>query len=124
MPIGEPIDATFMPYSSSRWRSLVISRLRELHHVLDAAADVDESQAVVLQPERGEGGELLDGRFLIGRFVGEAGEHHLGFVGHGEGNSDRAFAKDGRNGRIIAPSFPGHDEPSCNTGDCRRKSRY
>ena len=34
--------------------------LRVLHHVLDAVADVDEPQAVVLQAEGGEGGELLN----------------------------------------------------------------
>ena len=56
--------------------------LGELHHVLDAAADVDEPQAVVLQPQRGERGELLDGRLVIGRFVAEAGEHDLGAIGH------------------------------------------
>ncbi len=66
-----------MPYSSSRWRSLVISALGELHHVLDAAADVDEPQAVVLQPDGGERGELLDGRLVVGRFVAETGEDDL-----------------------------------------------
>ena len=40
-------------------------RLGELHHVLDAVADVDEAKAVVLQPQGGEGGELLLGRLLI-----------------------------------------------------------
>ena len=46
--------------------------MRQLHHVLDAAADVDEAHAVVLQAERGEGGELLHGRLLIGGLVGES----------------------------------------------------
>ena len=53
-------------------------RLRELHHIFDAAADVDEAEAVILQPDRGQGGELLRGRFLVGRFVAEGGEDDLG----------------------------------------------
>jgi hypothetical protein len=61
--------------------------LGELHHVLDAVAEVDEPQAVVLQPDRGEGGKLLDRRFRVGRFVGKAGEDHLGLFGHDDGFS-------------------------------------
>ena len=52
--------------------------LGELHHVLDAVADVDEPQAVVLQAGGGEGGELLGGRLVVGGFVAEAGEDDLG----------------------------------------------
>ena len=60
-------------------------RPRELHHVLHAAADIDEADAVILQAHRGQGGELLHGRFLIGRFVGEGAEDDLGcFNGHDE----------------------------------------
>ena len=58
--------------------------LGELHHVLDAAADVDEPQAVVLQSQRRERGELLDGRLMVGRFVAEAGEHDLRAFGHSD----------------------------------------
>ena len=61
--------------------------LGELHHVLDAGADVDEPQAVVLQAERGEGGELRDGRAVVRRLVGEAGEDDLG-VGRTWSRSD------------------------------------
>ena len=57
--------------------------LGELHHILDALADVDEAQAVVLQAGGGEGGELLGGRFVIGGFVAEGGEDDLGAIGHG-----------------------------------------
>jgi len=37
LPIGEPIDATFMPYSSSIWAKLGDLVLGELHHILDAS---------------------------------------------------------------------------------------
>ena len=46
-------------------------------------ADVDESQAVVLQSQGGEGGELLDGRLLVGGLVGKPGEDHSRWFGHG-----------------------------------------
>ena len=49
---------------------------RQVHHVLDAVADVDESQAVVLQPQGGEGGKLLHGRLLVGGFVGKPRQDH------------------------------------------------
>ena len=83
LPIGEPIEATFRPYSSSRWRIAVISDSRQLHHVLGAAAGVDEADAVVLQAEGGKGRELLHGRFVMGRLVGKTAEDDLaGMVGH------------------------------------------
>ena len=47
--------------------------LGQLHHVLHTVASVDKANRVVLKSERGEGGELLLGRFLIGGFVGESG---------------------------------------------------
>ena len=60
--------------------------LGELHDVLDAVADVDEADAVVLQPQRGEGGELLLGRLLalvwMGGLVGKAGKNDARIVGH------------------------------------------
>ena len=56
--------------------------LGELHYVLDAVADVDKAEAVVLQAGGGEGGELLGGRFVVGGFVAEGGEHDLGASGH------------------------------------------
>ena len=56
--------------------------LAQLHHVLDAFAGVDEADAVILQAERGEGRELLHGRFLVGGLVGEAAERDLGFFVH------------------------------------------
>ena len=57
--------------------------LGELHHVLHAAADVDEAQAVVLQPGGRHGGELLDRRFVNGGLVAETGEDDLRAIGHG-----------------------------------------
>ncbi len=57
--------------------------LAQLHDVLDAFADVDEAQAVVLQSHGGKGGELLHGRFLIGRLVAKAAERDLIFLGGG-----------------------------------------
>ena len=47
-------------------------RNRKLHDIFYAGADVNEANAVVLQPECGEGGELLHGGFLIRGFVGES----------------------------------------------------
>ena len=52
--------------------------LAQLHHVLDAVAGVDEPQAVVLQAHRGEGGELLHGRLLVGGLVAETAERDWG----------------------------------------------
>ena len=62
LPIGEPIEETFSPYSSCRWRSLLDLRQLSFITFLMPLADVDEAQAVVLQPERGKGGKLLLGR--------------------------------------------------------------
>jgi hypothetical protein len=59
-------------------------RFGELHHVFDAATQVDKAQAVVLQPQRGERGKLLDGRLVVCRFVAETGEHNLWAIGHDE----------------------------------------
>ena len=56
--------------------------LSEVHHVLDAGADINEAQAVVLQAEGGERGELRDGGAVAGRFVGKAGEDNLGVIRH------------------------------------------
>lgn len=53
----------------------------QLHHILDAATHIDESQAVVLQTDGREGGKLLDGRLVVGAFVGKAGEDDLWFGG-------------------------------------------
>ena len=78
--MGEPIDETFMPYSSCRWRIFWISGARQLHHILDARADVDEPNAVILQSQSGKGGELLIGRLLIGRFIGKTGKYHAGLI--------------------------------------------
>ena len=63
--------------------------LGELHHVLHAAAGIDEADAVELQTEGGEGRELLLGRFLIGRFVGEAGEDDAGHGKTGGADDER-----------------------------------
>jgi hypothetical protein len=39
-----------------------------------------------LQADRGQGGELLHGRFLVGRFVGEGTQDNFGqFSGHDDG---------------------------------------
>ncbi len=57
--------------------------LGKLQHVLDAAADVDKSEAVILQARGRQGTELLDGGLLIGRFVGKGAENDLWlFVRH------------------------------------------
>ena len=54
----------------------------ELHHVLDAFAGIDESQAVILQADGSQGGELLDRRLLIGRLIAKAAQRDLGFFRH------------------------------------------
>ena len=81
LPIGEPIEETFRPHSSCKWRSFLDLRQRQIHHALDAAPHVHRSQTVVLQPQRGEGGKLL----LGGRphFVRESGKYHLRRFRHG-----------------------------------------
>lgn len=62
---------------------------RKLHHILDARADVDEPDAVILQSQRREGGELLHGRFLVGGLVGETGKNDAGDIGIGHGKLPR-----------------------------------
>ena len=49
-------------------------RQRELHDVLHALAHIDVPQAVVLEAERRQRRELLDGRKVKGGLVGEGGE--------------------------------------------------
>jgi hypothetical protein len=56
--------------------------LGQLHHVLDAAADIDKPQTVVLQPQRRHRGELLDRGLMIGGLVAETGDHYLGTIWH------------------------------------------
>ena len=58
-------------------------RHRQLHDVLDPLADVDEPQGVILQADRRERRELLDGRQFEGRFVGEGREENGAGLGHG-----------------------------------------
>ena len=58
-------------------------RLGQLHHVLDALPRVDEPNRVVLQAQGSEGRKLLLGQLLVGGFIGETGQNHRGFVGHG-----------------------------------------
>ena len=53
-------------------------RQRQLHDVLHALADVDEPQAVILEADGRQRRELLDGREVEGRFVGERGEQDAG----------------------------------------------
>ena len=47
----------------------------QLHDVLHTLADVDEADAVVLQPQGGESYELLQGGLVVGRFVGKTREN-------------------------------------------------
>ena len=56
--------------------------LAQVHHVLHAVARVDEPQAVVLQAERGQHRELLNGGFLIGRFVAKRAQRDLRILRH------------------------------------------
>ncbi len=72
-----------MPYSSSRWRSLVISLLVSFITFLTPPADIDEPQTVVLQTGGRERGELFGGRFVCGGLVAEGRQDNLGAVGHG-----------------------------------------
>ena len=81
--MGEPIDETFSPYWSCRWRTFWISASVSFITFLMPLADVDEPQAVVLQSQGGEGRELLMGRLLMGGFVGEPGKNHSRQVRHG-----------------------------------------
>ena len=77
--MGEPIEATFV----FEVAQLCDFSLGQLHHILDAIADVDETQAVVLQTECRKCCELLDRSFVNGCFVGEAGKYDLRARRHG-----------------------------------------
>ncbi len=56
--------------------------LGQLHHILDAVADIDETDAVVLQAGRREGRELFDGRPMMSRFVGKTGKDDPRLICH------------------------------------------
>jgi len=71
-----------MPYSSSRWRSLVIA-LGKIHHILYTIANIDETQAVVLQAKCRKCRKLFHGSLVVCCFVCEAGEDYLGSFRHG-----------------------------------------
>src|SRR5436190_6038798 len=58
--------------------------LSELHHILDAAAEIDETKAVVLQARGRKRGELLGGSLVIGGLIAKCGEHDLRAIGHGK----------------------------------------
>ena len=51
--------------------------VRQLHNVLYAVSKIDKTDAVILEPERREGGELLDHCLFVGAFVGKARKDDL-----------------------------------------------
>ena len=83
LPIGEPIDETFSPYSSCRWRILDL-RLAQLHHVLDAVADVDEAHCVVLKPRAAKAANCCTAVFWLAASSAKPDRITRRFVRHGQ----------------------------------------
>jgi hypothetical protein len=55
---------------------------RELHHVLYADSDVDETNAVVLQPQSRECRELLCRGLLVRSLIGKSAQDYAWVVRH------------------------------------------
>ena len=91
---------------------------RQLHHVFDALAHVDVAERVILEAERSEGRELLDGREVEGGLVGKRREQDLG-LGHGKLRGKRGVIG-GRRVRERAPGGRPPDETRRSGSVCPR----
>ena len=104
---------------------------RQLHDVLDAAADIDEPQAVILQSQRGQRGKLLHGRLLVGGFVGKSTQNDLRLIGHARVRQERRIGRTiaGRRRGRIAPrplsgsAAPGKGRLAATCGKARHSVR-